>query len=98
MNAAEIDTDRLVSDLKSVTKEAEELLKTVAGEEGDGSREVHRRLSAAIESAKATYRRLQEQAVEGAQATDRVIRAHPYESLGIAFGVGLLVGLLVARK
>jgi ElaB/YqjD/DUF883 family membrane-anchored ribosome-binding protein len=55
-------------------------------------------LSAAIESAKATYRRLQEQAVEGAQATDRVIRAHPYESLGIAFGVGLLVGLLVARK
>jgi ElaB/YqjD/DUF883 family membrane-anchored ribosome-binding protein len=27
-----------------------------------------------------------------------VIRAHPYESMGIAFGVGLLIGVLVARK
>lgn len=98
MNAAEINTDRLVSDLKTVTKDAEELLKTVAGDEGDGARELRARLSAAIESAKATYRRLQEQAVAGAQATDKVIRAHPYESLGIAFGVGLLVGVLVARK
>ena len=98
MNPSEINTDRLVSDLKTVTKDAEELLKTVSGEEGNGSHDIRMRLSSAIESAKATYRRLEEKAVAGAKATDKVIREHPYESLGIAFGLGLLVGVLVTRK
>ena len=98
MNPSEINTDRLVSDLKTVTKDAEELLKTVSGEEGNGSHEIRMRLSSAIESAKATYRRLEEKAVAGAKATDKVIREHPYESLGVAFGLGLLVGVLVTRK
>jgi len=98
MNPSEINTDRLVSDLKTVTKDAEELLKTVSGEEGNGSNDIRMRLSSAIDSAKATYRRLEEKAVAGAKATDRVIREHPYESLGVAFGLGLLVGVLVTRK
>ena len=98
MNPSEINTDRLVSDLKSVTKDAEELLKTVSGEEGNGSQAERMRLSSAIESAKATYHRLEEKAVAGAKATDKVIREHPYESLGVAFGLGLLVGVLVTRK
>ena len=98
MNTSEINTDRLVSDLKTVTKDAEELLKTVSGEEGNGSNDIRMRLSSAIDSAKATYRRLEEKAVAGARATDKVIREHPYESLGVAFGLGLLVGVLVTRK
>jgi ElaB/YqjD/DUF883 family membrane-anchored ribosome-binding protein len=98
MNPSEINTDRLVSDLKSVTKDAEELLKTVSGEEGNGSHDLRMRLSTAIDSARETYRRLEEKAVAGAKATDKVIRDHPYESLGVAFGLGLLVGVLVTRK
>ena len=98
MNPSEINTDRLVSDLKTVTKDAEELLKTVSGEEGNGSHDLRMRLSSAIDSAKETYRRLEEKAVAGAKATDKVIREHPYESLGVAFGLGLLVGVLVTRK
>ena len=98
MNPSEINTGRLVSELKTVTKDAEELLKTVSGEKGNGSHEIRMRLSTAIESAKATYRRLEEKAVAGAKATDKVIREHPYESLGVAFGLGLLVGVLVTRK
>jgi len=98
MNASEINTDRLVSDLKTVTRDAEELLKTVSGDRGNGANELRMRLSSAIESAKATYHRLEEKAVAGAKATDKAIRAHPYESLGVAFGMGLLVGFLVGRK
>ena len=98
MNASEINTDRLVSDLKTVTRDAEELLRTVSGERGNGSNELRMRLSSAIESAKATYHRLEEKAVAGAKATDKTIRAHPYESLGIAFGAGMLVGFFVGRK
>ena len=98
MNTSDINTDRLVSDLKTVTKDAEELLKTVSGEEGNGSHDLRMRLSSAIDSAKATYRNLEEKTVAGAKATDKVIRSHPYESLGVAFGLGLLVGVLVTRK
>ena len=75
MNASEINTDRLVSDLKTVTRDAEELLRTVSGERGNGSNEMRARLSSAIESAKATYNRLEGKAVAGAKATDKAIRA-----------------------
>ena len=33
-----------------------------------------------------------------ALGADVVIRDHPYQSIGIAFGVGVLIGVLVARK
>jgi ElaB/YqjD/DUF883 family membrane-anchored ribosome-binding protein len=41
---------------------------------------------------------VEEKTTAAAKATDRTIREHPYESIGIAFGLGLLVGVLVARK
>jgi ElaB/YqjD/DUF883 family membrane-anchored ribosome-binding protein len=56
---------------------------------------MRRRLAAALESAKETCQRLEERTVAAAKATDQTIRAHPYESIGIAFGLGLLVGVLV---
>ena len=40
----------------------------------------------------------EEKAREGARATDKVIREHPYQSIGLAFGLGLLIGVLVTRK
>ena len=39
-----------------------------------------------------------EQAKEAAKKTDETIRAHPYESIGIAFGVGVLIGVLIGRR
>ena len=56
------------------------------------------RLATALESAKVTCHDLQDKTVEAAKATDKVIRDHPYESIGAAFGLGLLIGVLVARR
>jgi ElaB/YqjD/DUF883 family membrane-anchored ribosome-binding protein len=39
---------------------------------------------------------VQEQARAGAQSTERFARERPYETLGIAFAVGLLVGMLAS--
>ena len=89
---------RLASDLKAVVRDAEELMKATAGQAGEKVTELRGRLTAALESAKGTCHRLEEKTVAAAKATDRTIREHPYESIGIAFGVGLLVGVLVARK
>src|SRR5512136_9401 len=90
--------ERLKGDLKSVVRDAEELVKATAGHAGEKVSEVRNRLAAALESAKATCQRLEEKTIEAAKVTDRTIREHPYESIGIAFGLGLLVGVLVARK
>ena len=93
-----VSTDRLVSDLKTVAHDAEDVLKASAGEVSEKAHEVRARLTAALERAKDACERLEEKAVAGAKATDKVIRDHPYESIGIAFGVGLLIGVLVTRK
>jgi ElaB/YqjD/DUF883 family membrane-anchored ribosome-binding protein len=79
-------------------QDAEELMKATAGQAGEKVTQARGRLSAALESAKATCQRLEEKTVAAAKATDKTIRAHPYQSIGIAFGLGLLVGVLVARK
>ena len=89
---------RLVGDLKTVAKDAEELMKATANHAGEKVGELRERLGTALESAKVTAHRLEEKTKEAAKATDRTIREHPYESIGIAFGVGLLIGVLVARK
>jgi ElaB/YqjD/DUF883 family membrane-anchored ribosome-binding protein len=93
-----VSTDKLVSDLKSVARDTEELLKASAGEVGHKASEARARLMTGLERAKESCERLQEKAVAGAKATDQVIRGHPYQSIGIAFGIGILIGVLVTRK
>jgi ElaB/YqjD/DUF883 family membrane-anchored ribosome-binding protein len=89
---------KLVQDFKVVMQDAESLLKASAGELGERAREARTRLAASLESAKHSFHHVEDQALAGAKATDKVIREHPYQSIGIAFGVGLLIGVLVARR
>ncbi len=89
---------KLTSDLNQVLRDAEELLKATAGSAGENVKEAHSRLASALESAKATCERVKETTVEAAKATDHVIREHPYQSIGVALGVGVLIGVLVGRR
>jgi len=98
MATNEVSTEKLVTDLKRVVRDSEELLQASAGAVGDKAHELRERLSRTLESARAACRRLEDKAIEGAKATDKVIREHPYESIGVAFGIGLLIGVLVTRK
>ena len=56
------------------------------------------KLETAIERAKDTCERLEERAAAAARATDKVIKKHPYEAIGVALGLGLLIGMLVMRR
>ena len=96
--STEVEAERLVKDLKTVARDAEDLMKATAGDVGDKAKEARARLSATLESAKESLRALQEKAIAGAKAADRTIREHPYESIGIAFGLGVLIGVLVNRR
>ena len=97
-----ISRERVLTDLKNLTRDAEDLVKATAGDVSEKAREARTRISAALERARATCTQLQEQTVAkakaAAQKADTVIRDHPYESIGVAFGVGLLLGVVVGRK
>jgi ElaB/YqjD/DUF883 family membrane-anchored ribosome-binding protein len=60
--------------------------------------ELRAQLEAAVEKAKAVCERLEEKTVAAAKVTDKAVREHPYQAIGVAFGVGLLVGVLAARS
>ena len=94
--------ERVRADLENLTRDAEDLLKATAGDVSEKAKEARTRVTAALERAKATCNSLQEQTIASAKAAakkaDVVIREHPYESIGVAFGVGLLIGVLVTRK
>ena len=98
MEHEEVTRQKLVADFKVVLRDAEALIKATAGELGEKTKEARARLVEAMEAAKVTCHKLEEKAVAGAKATDRMIREHPYQSIGLAFGVGLLIGVLVNRK
>ena len=54
--------------------------------------QIRANLENVIEKAKDACERLQNQTAAAAKATDKTIRDHPYEALGVAFGLGVLIG------
>jgi len=92
------ETGELVRDFKRVVRDSEDLLQDSAEVVGEKAYEFRERLARTLESAKVTCRKLEEKAKQGAKATDKVIRNHPYQSIGIAVGLGVLIGALVVRK
>lgn len=56
------------------------------------------RLSAALRSGREVLSAVQEKAIAGAKATDETIREYPYYAIGVALGVGALIGFLLARR
>ena len=94
--------ERVLRDLKALARDSETLLKVAAGDLSEKAGEARKRLADALERARATGAELQAQTIASAKAaaksTDAVIRSHPYESVAIAFGIGVLVGVWAARK
>jgi ElaB/YqjD/DUF883 family membrane-anchored ribosome-binding protein len=64
----------------------------------DEGSDIRAKLESAVDKAKALCERLQEQTSAAAKAADRTVRENPYQAVGIAFGVGLLIGVLVSRS
>lgn len=94
--------DKLMSDLRVVIADAEELLRMTANEAGEGAADIRSRVQARLNQAKADLVHLQEAAVAkvkaAGHATDEFVHENPWKSIGIAAGIGLVVGLLVGRR
>ena len=86
---------RLTGDLKTVAQDAQHLVRVTAGHAAEKVSQLGTRL---METTKQKADQLQKKAVAGAKATDRCVRERPYQTIGVAFGLGLLIGVLAARK
>ena len=94
--------DKLMGDLRVAIAEAEELLRMTADQAGEGAADVRSRIQARMNQAKAELVHLQEAAVAKAKAAghaaDELVHDNPWKSIGIAAGIGLVMGLLVSRR
>lgn len=94
--------DKLMSDLRVVIADAEELLRMTADQAGESAADIRSRMQSRMNQAKVDLIQLQETAVarakEAGLATDEFVHENPWKSIGIAAGIGLVVGLLIGRR
>jgi ElaB/YqjD/DUF883 family membrane-anchored ribosome-binding protein len=97
-----VSKEKLISDVKVVLADAEDLLKAAASSTGEKAAELRERAAVALKRAKERVQDIQDVVVEKskvvARATDDYVHDHPWKAVGIAAGVGFLIGLLVNRK
>ena len=86
------------NDMGSLAEDARALMTATADVAGEKVGEARKRLAAALEHGKEIYGRVREKAVEGAKAADEAVHDHPYQAIGIALGVGAILGYLIARR
>ncbi len=85
-------------ELDNLIEDAQGLLHATAGMAEQNIVEARARLAAALKKGKGFWRRARHTAVQSADEADQVIREHPYHSLGVAFGVGMVLGFLASRR
>lgn len=90
-------TQEKSNDMGTLAEDARALMAATADVAGEKVGDARKRLAAALERGKEMYGRVKEKAVEGAKATDQAVHEYPYQAIGIALGVGALVGYFAAR-
>jgi ElaB/YqjD/DUF883 family membrane-anchored ribosome-binding protein len=98
----EVTKEQLVADFKRVVSDAEALLKATAKHGGEEMHEVRARAEESLKAAKARLAEEREALLaktkDAAKATDAYIHENPWQAIGVAAGVGLVVGLLTGRR
>ena len=97
-----VNTEKLVQDMRTVIIDAEDLIKATANQTGE---RIERIRAKAEDSVRLARQQLQGfgadigvRAKEAAREVDDQVHAHPWATAGMAAGVGLLVGLLIGRN
>lgn len=93
---------QLISDFKVVISDAEALIKATASQGGEALASLRTKTEESLAVAKEKMADAQEALIEkskvAAQATDDYVHENPWRAVGVAAGVGLIVGLLIGRR
>jgi ElaB/YqjD/DUF883 family membrane-anchored ribosome-binding protein len=87
--------EQLMSDLKTVIHDAEAWLRNGGGINGE---ELKAKFETTLARAKEGVAHYQESVVEAAKATDDYVKENPWKSVGLGAAVGVVIGMLIARK
>ncbi len=90
--------DQAFSELASLIEESEKLLKngaSLVGEEADSLRE---QVSVKLKQARESVSGVRERAQPAIEATQTYIGGHPWQTVAVSAGFGLVIGLLLGRR
>lgn len=98
--------DNLVSSLKSVINDAEELLRSTGQQVGqqfdDKYRTARSKFEDTLQSAKSGLGSMQQNAgartKEAMDSADEYVKSNPWQAVGIGAAAGLVIGFLLLRK
>ncbi|WP_144265750.1 MULTISPECIES: YqjD family protein [Pandoraea] len=94
--------EKFMTDIKSVLADAEDLLKQAANTTGERASELSDKALTLLKQAKEKASDVQvvvvEKSKQAARATDDYVHDHPWQAVGIAAGIGVVIGLLLNRK
>ncbi|MCY1506110.1 putative protein YqjD [compost metagenome] len=94
--------DALLAEFKALVSDTEKLLQdsaALAGAEAEALRaQVHDSLKRARETLQGAEHALLDQGKAAIAATEEYVVEHPWHALGVAAGIGFLLGLLSARR
>jgi ElaB/YqjD/DUF883 family membrane-anchored ribosome-binding protein len=90
------------NDMKTLVKDAQELLREASLTTGEKADELRAKGLALLDTAMEKAHEVQAIAIEkgkaAAQSTDEFVHEHPWKAVGIAAGVGLVIGMLISRR
>jgi ElaB/YqjD/DUF883 family membrane-anchored ribosome-binding protein len=93
---------RLNRDVRAVVDDAEALLRHAVRDAGEGYDDARSRLERSLKAARTELEGVEHAVLDNArrakQATDEYVHQHPWQSMGIGAGVGLLLGMLISRR
>ena len=93
---------KIVADMKVVVSDAEEILRATAGVAGEKMVDLREHIAERLHDAKMRLADAEAALVDktkaAARATDDYVNDNPWQAVGIAAGVGLLLGLIIGRR
>lgn len=99
---SDVTKEQLIADFKVVVADAEALIKATANQGGEALATVRARAVESLAVAKEKMADAQAALVEktraAARVTDDYVHENPWKAVGVAAGVGLVVGLLIGRR
>jgi ElaB/YqjD/DUF883 family membrane-anchored ribosome-binding protein len=94
--------EKLAEDLKIVISDAEELLRATASQAGEKIATAREKVQDSLQRVKAELSEVEdvlvEQGRQAARVADEYVRSNPWQSVGIAAGIGVIIGLLISRR
>ncbi|WP_145152325.1 DUF883 family protein [Pseudomonas oryzihabitans] len=92
----------LTDEFHTLLADAEQLLKHTASMAGEQADELRAKLSSSLERSRDVLKTKQDdlyrQGVAAKETTEEYVADNPFKALGIAAGVGFLIGLLASRR